>query len=186
MNRIRQAFQDAARYYAQLTRRERTLLALMGGVGVFLALFITTSVIRSSIDRHQSSIEEKEGQLKLVAAYAQTFSETERARRDLEAKLGGAPLRLMTHMQELADKHGLVIASMNDRGESTNEQVRESLVELQLAAAPIEKLTPLLNEIEKNPHIVKVRKLRLRRGTGEDKTFVATLTVATYSLDKKG
>jgi hypothetical protein len=186
MNRIRQLLDDAARYYGQLTKRERLLLGLMAGTAAFLALFISTSVVRSSIDRHQSSIEEKEGQLKLVAAYATTFNESERSRKDLEARLGGAPLKLMTHMQELADKHGLTIGSMNDRGDTTTDQVKESLVELQIASAPIEKLSPLLEEIERNPRIVKVKKLRLRKGTGDDKSVNVTMTVATYSLEKKG
>ena len=186
MSRIRQIFSDGARFYSQLSKRERTLVGLMLGTALLLIVSATISVTRSTIDRRQMSIEEKEGQLKLVAAYAQGYNENDRARRDLETRLAGPPLRLMTHMQELADRHGLTISSMNDRGEITTDQVKESLVELQIAAAPIEKLTPMLNEIEKNGRIVKVRKLRLRRVSGVDKAVSVTMTVATYSLEKKG
>lgn len=186
MERIRTLLADAARYYAQLTKREKTLLLLMAGVGAFLTLFISVSVVSSSIEHHQQAISEKESDLKLVAAFAQGYAENERARRELETRLGGAPLRLLTHLQDAAKKHDLTISSMNDRGETTTDQVKESLVELQIAATPIEKLAPLLTDIERDSHIIKVKKLRIRRGGAEDKSLNVTLTVATYSLATKG
>jgi type II secretory pathway component PulM len=178
------AMDNLKRSLAQLTPRERTLLAV---AGVGLALFVGSIVfssLRSSISRHEVAVEEKEGQLKQVAAYAQTYAEAERTRKELEGRLGGAPLRLLSHMQELCDRHGLTIGSMNDRGETTLAGLKESLVELQLGSAPIEKFIPMLNEVEKSPRPVKIRKLRVRTGT-DPKMLQVNMTVATYALAAK-
>ncbi len=186
MERIRNALDVISRAFAQLSRREKILVGTAGGTAVLFVGSIIFATLRSSATRHELSIAEKEGQLKQVAVYATSFGESERRRREMEARLGGTPLRLMTHMQELCDKHGLVIGSMNDRGESTTDKVKESVVELQIASAPIEKLTPLLNDLEHNARIVKVKKMRLRRLTGDEKAVNVTLTVATYSMSEKG
>lgn len=186
MERLRALLADANRYFSQLTKRERMLLALAGVSVLVFGGSIVVASVRSSMSRHEISIEEKEGQLKQIAVYAAGYAESERGRREMEGRLGGAPLRLLTHMQELADKNGLVISSMNDRGDTTTDQVKESIVELQIASTPIEKLTQLLNEIERNPRIIKVKKLRVRRGSGDDKSLNVTLTVAAYSLAQKG
>ena len=179
------ALDNLKRSFAQLTPRERMLLGVAGGGLVLFVASIAFSSLSSSISRHEIAIEEKEGQLKQVAAYAQTFTEAERTRKEMEGRLGGPPLRLLSHMQELCDRHGLTIGSMNDRGETNLAGLKESLVELQLGAAPIEKFIPLLNEVEKSPRPVKIRKLRVRTGT-DPKVLQVNMTVATYALAPKG
>jgi len=180
------ALDNVKNAFAQLTPRERLLL---GVAGAGLALFVSSIVfssLSSSISRREISIEEKEGQLKQVAANAQTYAESERSRQELEGRLGGAPLRLLPHLQELCDRNGLTIGSMNDRGETALGGLKESLVDLQLTSAPIEKFIPLLNAVEKSPRPVKIRKLRVRSAGTDAKTLQVTMTVATYALAAKG
>jgi type II secretory pathway component PulM len=178
------ALDNIRRSIAQLTPRERLLLGFAGAGLVLFVGSIVFSSLNSSISRHEVAIEEKDGQLKQVAAYAQTYAEAERTRKELEGRLGGPPLRLLSHMQELCDRHGLTIGSMNDRGETTLAGLKESLVELQLGSAPIEKFIPLLNEVEKSQRPVKIRKLRVRTGT-DPKVMQVNMTVATYALAAK-
>lgn len=181
MERLRTFLADLSRLFAQLSRRERLLVGLAALSVVVFAASIALSSVRSGIDRRELSIEEKQLQLQQVGIFAQSFTQNERARKDLEARLAGPPVSLLSHMQQLADKNGLVISSMNDRGETTTDGVKESLVELQIASTPVDKLTALLNELERGPRILKVRKLRMRKGT-DDKALNVTLTVGAYGL----
>lgn len=183
MERLRALSGDLSQYLSQLTRREKMLVSLAAlSVVVFVGSIVTANISRS-ITRHELSIEDKVQSLGQVSFFAQTYSANERTRRELEGRLGGPPVRLLSHMQELATKHGLEIGSMSDKGDQTADKVKESMVDVQFKPAPIEKLTPLLNEIERNPHIIKVKKLRMKRvGTGEDKNLLMSLVVATYQL----
>jgi len=92
----------------------------------------------------------------------------------METKLGGPPLRLMSQLQEFAEKEGLTVSAMNDRGEQNLDRVKESLVELQIASAPIDKLTAMLNDIEHDPRVIKVRKMRLRSTTTDNTALNVT------------
>lgn len=182
MDRIRELLADANRYLAQLTKRERMMLALAGvSVVIFIGSIIWAS-LSSAITRHEVSIEDKQQKLQQVAAYAQGFAETERARRELEGRLGGQGIRLVSHLQEIANRNGLAITSLNDRGEQKIDQVQEQIVDLEVRNMPIDKLSTVLNEVERSPRIVKVKKLRVRRLAGDEKLVNVSLTVATYAL----
>lgn len=184
MERIQELIADISRYFSQLTKRERILVAVAAaGMVLFVGSIVYSSVSRR-ISRHEMSIEEKLLAFEQVAVYAQTFTESERERKELERRLSGEPIRLLSFMQKLAEKHGLSIGSMSERGENTVDQVKESLIELQIAAAPIDKLTKMLDEIEREPRILKVRKLRLRPVTGSETDMNVTLTVGAYQLVK--
>lgn len=183
MERIRSLIADVTRIFAGMSPRERLLVAVAAVGAVIFVGSITLTTVQSSVARKELSIEEKKLALEQIGAYAQSYGDTERARKDMEARLGGAPVRLMSLMQDLADKNGLTIGSMNDRGESRDGDVKESVVDASIASASVDKLVSILNEIERNPRPVLVRKLRVKRNSA-DETLNVTLTVATYQLAK--
>lgn len=184
MDRIRALLSDLNRYLAQLTQRERVMLALAGLSVVVFVGSVTWAQLAGAINRRELAIEEKLQNLQQVGAYAQTFQDTERSRRELELRMGGQPLRLVTHLQEITNRHGLTITSLNDRGEVAADQVKEQVVDLEVRNMPIDKLSAMLNEVERSPRIVKVKKLRVRRQGGDEKLVNVSLTVATYQLNK--
>lgn len=184
MNRIRDLIADLVRLFAGLSPRERMLVTLAGvGAVIFISSIVMTTV-NSSMNRREASIAEKQLSLEQVAVFARSYGENERARKAIEAKLGGPPVRLMSMMQELTDKNGLTVGSMNDRGESTDGDIKESVVEVSIASTPVDKLTAILNELERKPQPVKVRKLRVKRNSA-DETLNVTLTVSSYQLARK-
>ena len=61
--------------------------------------------------------------------------------------------------------------------------VAESLVEVQLRDASIDKLTAFLNEMERDQRIIKVKKLNVRASA--DQKLNVILTVGTYQLAPK-
>jgi type II secretory pathway component PulM len=183
MNRLRALIAEAQRYFAQLSARERLMLVVMGITSVLFVGGLVLSSFFHSISRHELSIIEKSANLQKVAIYAQRYAENKRKQEDLEMKLKGPPTRLISELSGLAEKHGLTISSINERGEQNLDKVKESLVELQIASAPINQLNDLLNDIEHETKLMKVRKLRLRPTGGADSTALnAILTIGTYQL----
>lgn len=183
MERLRDLRADLTRIISGMSPRERMLVALAGVAAFIFVGSIVFTTVSSSMARHETAIEEKKMSLEQVAVYARSYGENERARQSIEKKLGGPPVRLMSLMQDLADKNGLTIGSMNDRGESREGDVQESVVEVSIASTPVDKLVSILNEIERNPRPVKVRKMRVKRNSA-DETLNVTLTVASYQLAK--
>jgi hypothetical protein len=185
MERIRALLAQVGQLYGQLSKREQMLVSLAGLAFVVFITSILYATTSSSIRHHEAAIEEKELQLQKVAVYAQSYAENERTRKDMESRLNVPAAKLLSKMQELATKNGLTIAGMSEKGELTTGSVKESLLDVQIREAPIEKLTAMLNEVEKDPHIVKVRKLNIRALGGDSKSVNAIFTVSTYALAPK-
>jgi type II secretory pathway component PulM len=173
---------EADRYLGQLSRRERMMVSAAGACFVLFVLSIIYTSFSHSISRHEISIEEKNGYLQKIAVYAQNYAQTERSMKELKLKLSGPPVPLMSELSTLASNHTLNVGAMNDRGEQKIGQLQEKLVEMQIAEAPIDQLVDLLNDIEHDPKIIKVRKLRLRRTAADATTLNVILTVGSYQL----
>ena len=89
-------------------------------------------------------------------------------------------------MQELCDKHHITIRQLSDRKSTTTGDVTESVVELSGSAGNITDLTALLNALERNPRIIKVKKMRATAtGPAESRSVNIILTVATYATAGK-
>lgn len=183
VDRLRDIYADITRILSAMSPRERMLVAFAGVAAFIFVGSIALTTVQGATARKEASIEEKKMALEQIAVYARSYGDNERTRKEVEARLGGTPVRLMSLMQDLADKNGLTIGSMNDRGESNLDDVKESVVEVSIASAPVAKLVSILNEIEKNPRPVKVRKMRVKPNSS-DETLNVTLTVASYQLTK--
>src|SRR4051812_33900659 len=132
MERLRAFIAEAMRYFGQLSRREKLLIGVAFACFVLFGGSIVVGTIVSSISRHQLSIEDKNSQLQKVALYAQSYAESKRAQQEVEGRLTRDPIRLMTQIQSYTQRRGVTISAMNDRGETNKDDVKESLVELQL------------------------------------------------------
>ena len=72
---------------------------------------------------------------------------------------------------------------MQDRGSTAgSDKISESIVEFDLNKLTLDKLTNFLNAIEHGPHLVKVKKVRIRTRLDDPNSVDASLTVATYSM----
>jgi len=176
----------SAGLFGQLSDRERRLLALAGAGVLFFVGSLAWSGVSSAMEEREAIIEDKEQSLAQVAHLAGNYAENERRRRDLEGRLAGPALPLLGHMQELCDKHHITIRQLSDRKSTTTGDVTEAVVELSGGAGNITDLTALLNELERNPRIIKVKKMRASTtGPAESRSINFTLTVATYATAGK-
>jgi general secretion pathway protein M len=72
---------------------------------------------------------------------------------------------------------------MSDRGVvagGQNGRPREMSVEVNLGKVPLDKLVKLLNDIERSPGLVRVRRLRLRKSFENKDMLDVSLTVSAW------
>jgi general secretion pathway protein M len=182
MEKIRALLGDAQQYLAAASPRERRLIGFMAaGVVAFLLLVIWIG-FGSSIRKHEDNLEEKRGFFEKVQKLSAGFGREEQERQLLEARLRQSPPALMGFVDGLARQVGVDIGGMTDRGIRAvgDGRLRESSVEANLGKVPLDKLMRLLQDIERSPGVVRVRRLHLRKSSDNKDTLDVTLTVSAW------
>ena len=182
MEKIRALLGDAQQYLAAASPRERRLIGFMAaGVTGFLLLVIWIG-FSSSIRKHEDTLEEKRGFFEKVQKLAGGFGREEQERQLLEARLRQSPPALMGFVDGLTKQVGVDIGGMTDRGIRAvgDGRLRESSVEANLGKVPLDKLMLLLQDIERSPGVVRVRRLHLRKSSDNKDTLDVTLTVSAW------
>jgi general secretion pathway protein M len=183
MDRLRALIADAIQYVQNASPRERRLILFAGAGALAFLLLVLWAGFGSSISRHEDSLAEKRSNFDKVQRLAAGYGQQEQERQLLEARLRQSPPALMGFVDGLARQEGIEIGSMADRGivgGGQNGRPRESSVEVSLGKVPLEKLTRLLQSIERSPGVVRVRRLRLRKSQENKDTLDVTLTVSAW------
>lgn len=182
MERLTNAQAAIEQYLSKLSLRERLLVGAAGGVLLFAIVGLVSLGFSRAIHRRQVSVEAKSKALTDIGALAATFRERDQRRQLLEERLR-VPVRLFTFIDDISKRQGLEIGDMQDRGSTVGaDKISESIVEFDLNKLTLDKLTNFLNAIEHGPHLVKVKKIRIRTRIDDPNAVDASLTVATYSL----
>lgn len=181
MEKLRAFFADASRYLSQLSPRERLFLAAGSGAVVLFVVLLSAITFTRAIHRRESMIEERTEYMKQIAALSRDFRALESERIELERRLLGQNVRLFSYMEELARRKNVTIGDMADRGVTGgDEKIKETSVEVNMPRISLSKLAEFLNEIERGPSIIKVKKLRVRGRYDTKEELDVSLTVATY------
>ena len=182
MDKLRNLWGDALQYLAAASPRERRLIAMAAsGAAVFIVAVSWLSFSRS-INRAESSLEDKRADFAKVERLAANFGAQEIERKSLEQRLAQSPPALMSFVDGLAKQEQVDIGSMSDRGLQSppGSKLRESQVEANLGKVPLDKLLRLLQAIERNPGVVRVRRLRLRKSFDNKEALDVSLTVSAW------
>ncbi len=182
MNALRDFMASIEQYLARLSARERLLVGIASSMVVVLLLLLITVGFTRAIHRRQVSIEQKGKALEEIGNLAATYRERDAHRQQLEARLK-VPVKLFTFIDDISKRQGVEIGDMQDRGSTTGtDKVSEAVVEFDLNKLTLDKLTNFLNAIEHGPHLVKVKKIRIRQRLDDTNSVDVSLTVATYSV----
>jgi general secretion pathway protein M len=182
VEKLRSLFADAQQYMAAASPRERRLIGFTAlGVTAFLLLIIWLG-FGSSIRKHEDALEEKRSSFESVQKLSAGFGREEQERQMLEAKLRQSPPALMGFVDGIARQEGAEIGGMSDRGIRAvgDSCLRESSVEANLGKVPLDKLMRLLQDIERSPGVVRVRRLHLRKSSDNKDTLDVTMTVSAW------
>jgi type II secretory pathway component PulM len=179
--RIQELLQNAEGYVQRASRRERLMLAGAASGLVLFLVFLISFGFSQAIRRHELAIANKTKALKEIAQLAATYGERSRARQALEQRLK-AKVALFTFIDDISKKQHIEIGDMQDRGSSTGQdKITESTVELDLNKLTLDKLTEFMNALEHDPHLIKVKKIRLRGRIDDPNAVDVTMTIASYA-----
>ena len=183
MEKLRALLADAQEYLAAASPRERRLVAGAAGGALLFVLVVTYAAFSSAISRRTDALAEKKLNFEKIQVLARNYGQQEQERQLLEARLRQSPPGLMGFVDATAKQEGLDIASMSDRGVvsgGASGRPRESSVEVNLGKVPLDKLTKMLEAIERSPGVVRVRRLRVRKSQESKDTLDVSLSVSTW------
>jgi general secretion pathway protein M len=171
-------------FWQRLSQRERVLVtAAVVAVVAFVVFLVSTTVSRGMRAR-QVRIDEKSRVLSLVGKLAQGWRAAQSERADLERRLRGANVPLMTFVAQTGARLGVEVNDLRPSpaaGEAVAGVV-EDTVEVNVAKLELPKLAALLDALEKGPGVVKIRRLQIRTRTDDPAAVDVSLLVATYQL----
>ena len=183
MEKLRTLLADAMQYVQNASPRERRLILFASAGVLAFVLLVLWAGFGSSISRHHDSLEEKRSAFEKVQRLSAGYAQQEQERQMLEARLRQSPPALMGFVDGLARQEGIDIGGMADRGVQgggQNGRPRESSVDVSLSKVPLDKLMRLLQDIERTPGVVRVRKLRLHKSSENKDTLDVTMTVSAW------
>ena len=184
METLRRWRSNAEAYLQRLSPRERVMVTLAAAAVATFVLFLTWHGISGAIRSRESRIEEKTRMLAQVGKLAQGWREAQAQRTELTAKLQGPPLQLVTFVSQTGTRLGIPVNDLRPMQATTPpaDGLAEDSVEVDLARIELGKLSSLLQELERGPGVVKVRRLALRTRSDDQTAVDASFVVATYRL----
>lgn len=181
MNRLQELLSEVEAYLQKVSPRDRVLLGVTTALVVLFVVGLSGYGFSQAVHRHEVTIEAKTKSLKEIIQLAATYGERVRARQQLDQRLK-AKVALFTFIDDVSKKKHIEIGGLQDRGSTTGQdKITESTVELDLNKVTLDKLTEFLNAIEHDPHLIKVKKMRLRARIDDPNSVDVSMTVAAYS-----
>ena len=183
MDRLRAWWTDAQAWLAAASPRERRLMLLAAGAALLFLVLIGYASFSSAIRRAEAALDEKRTDFEKISRLAAGYGAQEQERQLLEARLRQSPPGLMGFVDATARNDGVDVGGMSDRGVVSggqNGRPREMSVEVNLSKVPLDKLVKLLNDIERSPGVVRVRRLRVRKSFENKDALDVSLTVSAW------
>jgi type II secretory pathway component PulM len=182
VNRLQDLLANVEAYLQKISQRERLMLAASVGGVLLLIVFFSTWSFSKAVTRREGIIASKTKALHDIGQLAGTYSERTRARQQMEQRLK-AKVALFTFIDDVSKKEHIDIGDMQDRGNTVGQdKVTESVVELDLNKITLDKLTTFLNALEHDPHLIRVKKIRVRGRIDDPNQVDASMTVSAYSM----
>lgn len=183
MDKLREWLADAQAWLGGASPRERRLLGLSAaGVLVFVVL-IGWASFSSATRRAQAALDEKRQDFEKISRLAAGYGAQEQERQLLEARLRQSPPALMSFVDTTSRNAGVEVGGMSDRGVVSGGQggrPKEMSVEVNLGKVPLDKLVKLLQDVERSPGVVRVRRLRLRKSFDNKDLLDVSLSISAW------
>jgi general secretion pathway protein M len=183
MEALKRLRADLEAWLGQLSPRERVLVTAAAAAVVLFSIWLVSRSIGAGIDAREAHIEQKTKVLSQISKLAEGYRRREASRRELEARLKGSPVALMSHISQAGATLGIQVNDLRPTSTpSEAEGLREESVEVNLAKIELTRLAALLQNLERGAGVVRVRRLRVTTRSDDPALVDATLLVATYQL----
>jgi general secretion pathway protein M len=188
MERLRKLRADLEAWFSRLAPRERVMVSSAAAAVVAFILFLVFVKVQSNISTSEDAITRKTQVLAQVGKLAQGYRQVQAERAQLEAKLKGPPLQLMSYVSQTGQKLGIEVTDLRPSAanpvsnDKNADKVLEDTVEVNLAKLDLGKLASFMQELERGPGVVKIRRLAVRSRNDDPTAVDVTIVVATYQL----
>jgi general secretion pathway protein M len=187
MEKLQKLRADLEAWFSRLAPRERVMVAWAGVAIVLFVVFMGFTRAQKGIGQREGRIDRKTQVLAQVGKLAVGYRQAQAERSALEAKLKGPPLQLMSFVSQTGQRLGIEVndlrpgSSLGTGGKADDKLVEET-VEVNLAKLDLQRLAALMQELERGPGVIKVRRLAVRTRNDDPNAVDVTLLVATYQL----
>lgn len=184
MSFLRRLQADLEAFFARLNPRERVMVSAAAGAVAAFVLFLVSHGISRGIGAREARIQEKTRVLSQVGKLAQGWRAAQAERTELEGRLRGASVPLMTFVSQTGARLGIEVNDLRPSAAPSEAAagVVEESVEVSVAKLDLPKLAQLLEALERGPGVVKVRRLQVRTRNDDPAAVDVSLLVATYQL----
>jgi general secretion pathway protein M len=185
METLRRLRADLEAWFSGLAPRERTFVSLGALSVAIFVVFLGFAKVQRGIARREVNIDRKTQVLAQVGKLAQGYRQAQAERAQLEAKLKGPPLQLMSFISQTGQRLGIEVNDLRPGTPSTTgagDKLLEETVEVNLAKVGLPSLAGLLQSLERGPGVVKVRRLAMRTRNDDPMAVDVSIVVATYQL----
>lgn len=185
METLRKWRTDLEAWFSRLAPRERVMVVAAGLAVAAFVLFLVSTQVQRGLAAREAAVDRKTQVLARVGKLAEGYRQAQAERAQLEAKLKGPPLQLMSFVAQTGQKLGIEVNDLRPgtpAAANPADRVVEDTVEVNLAKLDLQRLASLLQELERGPGVVKVRRLALRTRNDDPNAVDATIVVATYQL----
>ncbi len=175
---------DLEAWFAKLAPRERVLVSAAAlAVALFIVFLVGTKVQRG-ISAREARIDQKTQDLAQVGKLAQGYRQVQLERTQLEAKLKGPPVQLMSYVAQTGQRLGVEVNDLRpaQSAAAAGDKLVEDTVEVTVPKLDLPRLARFLQDLERGPGVVKVRRLALRTRNDDPTSVDVTFLVATYQL----
>ena len=176
---------DVEAWFARMAPRERVMVSAAAVAVLVFVVFMGFTGVQRRIAAREANIERKTQVLSQVGKLAQGYRQAQAERAQLEAKLKGPPLQLMSFVTQTGRRLGIEVNDLRPGAAAAgnaSDRVVEDTVEVNLARLDLPRLASLLQDLERGPGVVKVRRLAVRTRNDDPMTVDVTILVATYQL----
>jgi general secretion pathway protein M len=174
---------DVATWLGTLSPRERLMVTAAAASVALFVIWLVAHSVGAGIDAREARIEQKTKVLSQVGKLAEGYRRREADRKDLETRLKGSPVALMSHISQAGATLGIQVNDLRPASAPTeSDGLREESVEVNLAKIDLQKLSALLQSLERGAGVVRVRRIRVTTRSDDPALVDATLLVATYQL----
>jgi general secretion pathway protein M len=181
MERLRRLRGDFEAWLGTLSPRERILVTVAAACVAVFALWLVVHRVGSGATAREARIEQKTKVLSQIGKLADGYRRRASERQALEARLKGSPVQLMSHISQAGATLGIQVNDLRPTGAPVeSEGLREESVEVNLARIDLQKLSQLMQSLERGAGVVKVRRIRLSTRNDDPALVDATLVVSTF------
>lgn len=181
MERLRRFRGDLEAWLGTLSPRERILVTVAALCVAVFSLWLVVHRIGTGATAREARIEQKTKVLSQIGKLADGYRRRAAERQALESRLKGSPVQLMSHISQAGATLGIQVNDLRPTGAPVeSEGLREESVEVNLARIDLQKLSHLMQSLERGAGVVKVRRIRLSTRNDDPALVDATLVVSTF------